>query len=290
MFEEESRMIFDRNENRPVSVLLGAGSMGTAILRRVAAGTTILFGDISEMRLAEVKAEYEGYGYTVETLVVDANSKESIENFAQKASSLGEVKYYIHTAGASPNQASPEKIIALDLVGSAYALDAFGKVIAKGGAGLLISSQTGYMFPPLSQEEEMQIMTTPADKLLELPCLSKDRITNSGTAYIVAKKANHLQVQYAAANQWGERGARINTLSPGVIVTPLAFDEFKAAGAGYQRMIDATPAKRVGTPDEIGAAGAFLLSDAASYITGTDLLVDGGTIAALKNGKFHLGA
>ena len=198
-------MIFDRNKNRSVSVLLGAGSMGTAILRRIAAGTTILFGDISKKRLAEVKAEYRGYGYAVETQVVDVNSRESIEAFAKKAASLGDVKYYIHTVGASPNQASPEKILQLDLVGSAYALEAFGKVIAKGGAGLLVSSQTGYMFPPLSQEEEFQIMTTPADKLLELPCLSPERITNSGTAYIVAKKANHLQVQYAATNQWGER-------------------------------------------------------------------------------------
>ena len=281
-------MIFDRNEERKVSVLLGAGSMGTAILRRVAAGTTILFGDISEKRLAEVKKEYQGYGYAVETQVVDANSKESVEAFAKKAATLGEVKYFIDTAGASPNQASPEKILALDLVGSAYALEAFGKVIAKGGAGLLVSSQTGYMFPPLSREEEFDIMTTPADKLLDLPCLSKERITNSGIAYIVAKRANHLQVAYAAANAWGERGARINTISPGVIVTPLAYDEFNAAGEGYQRMIDATPMRRVGTPDEIGAAGAFLLSDAASYVTGTDLLVDGGTIAALKNGKFNL--
>ena len=282
-------MIFDRNENKKVSVLLGAGSMGTAILRRVAAGTTILFGDISEKRLSEVKKEYEGYGYSVETQIVDANSKESIETFAEKAASLGEVKYFIDTAGASPNQASPEKIIALDLVGSAYALEAFGKVIARGGAGLLISSQTGYMFPPLSREDEYAIMTTSADKLLALPCLSREKISNSGIAYIVAKRANHLQVQYAAATAWGVRGARINSLSPGVIVTPLAFDEFAAAGENYQRMIDATPMRRVGSPDEIGAAGAFLLSDAASYITGTDLLVDGGTIAALKNGKFNIG-
>ena len=279
-------MIFDRNENKAVSVLLGAGSMGTAILRRVCAGTKILFGDISEKKLIEIKKEYQGYGYDVETQIVDANSKESIEDFAKKAASLGDVKYYIHTAGASPNQASAEKIIKLDLIGSAYALDAFGKVIAKGGAGLLVSSQTGYMWPPLTPEEEMQIMTTPADKLAELPCLKK--ITNPGIAYIVSKKANYLQVQYAATHSWGERGARINTISPGVIVTPLAFDEFNAAGEGYQKMIDATPAKRVGSPDEIGAAGAFLLSDAASYITGTDLLVDGGTIAALKNGKFKL--
>jgi NAD(P)-dependent dehydrogenase (short-subunit alcohol dehydrogenase family) len=180
-------MIFDRNENRKVAVLLGAGSMGTAILRRVCAGMTLLFGDISEKRLDEVKREYQGYGYAVETMVVDANNKESIEAFAAKAAELGEVKYYIHTAGHSPNQASPEKIIDLDLIGSKYALDAFGKVIARGGAGLLISSQTGYMFPPLPAEE-YQIMTTPADKLKDLPCLSPGRITNSGAAYIVSKK------------------------------------------------------------------------------------------------------
>ena len=123
-------MIFDRNENKAVSVLLGAGSMGTAILRRVCAGTKILFGDISEKKLVEIKKEYQGYGYDVETQIVDANSKNSIEDFAKKAASLGDIKYYIHTAGASPNQASAEKIIKLDLIGSAYALDAFGKVIA----------------------------------------------------------------------------------------------------------------------------------------------------------------
>lgn len=281
-------MKLDLNDNRSVSVLLGAGSMGTAILRRVAAGTILLFGDISEKRLEEVKKEYAGYGYAVETQAVDAGDRASVEAFAAKAASLGPVKYFIDTAGASPNQAPPEKILALDLVGSAYAIEAFGKVMARGGAGLLVSSQTGYMFPPLSREEELQIMTTPAEKLLELPCLSKERIVNSGVAYIVAKRANHLQVAWAAANAWGERGARINTISPGVIMTPLALDEFNAAGEGYQRMIDATPAKRVGTPDEIAAAGAFLLSDAASYVTGTDLLVDGGTIAALKTGKFSL--
>ena len=180
-------MVFDRNENRQVAVLLGAGSMGTAILRRVCAGMTLLFGDISEKRLEEVKREYQGYGYAVETMKVDANSKDSIEAFAQKAAELGEVKYYIHTAGHSPNQASPEKIIDLDLVGSRYALDAFGKVICKGGAGLLISSQTGYMFPPLSAEEEVQIMTTPAEKLKELPCLAPRSPHSCVAAYCTCK-------------------------------------------------------------------------------------------------------
>lgn len=279
-------MNLDLNTDRSVAVLLGAGSMGTAILRRVAAGMTLLFGDINPKRLEEVKREYEGYGYAVETQVVDAGDKDSVEAFAQKAASLGPVKYFVDTAGASPSQASPEKILALDLVGTVYAIDAFGAVMASGGSGLIISSMTGYMFPPLSAEEERQLAAAPADELLALPCLSKERIPNSGAAYIVSKRANHLRVQSAAAGAWGKRGARINTISPGIIVTPLALDEFNAPGNTYQAMIDATPVQRVGTPDEIGAAGAFLLD--AGFITGTDLLVDGGTIAALKNGGFDL--
>ena len=281
-------MIFDRNENKPVIALLGAGSMGTAIVRRIAAGKKILLGDISEKNLEKVSHDFQYSGYDVETMIVNALEKDSVEAFARKAASLGPVMYFIDTAGASPNQARPEHIIALDMVGTGYAVDAFGEVMAPGGAGLIISSQTGYMYP-IPYETEQEILNTPTEKLTELPIVKDIAMQNSGWAYMIAKRVNHLQAMKAAATAWKARRARINTLSPGIIVTPLAYDEFAAAGEGYQRMIDASAAERSGTSDEIAEAGAFLLGEHAGFITGTDLLIDGGTIAAIRTGQYKLG-
>ena len=282
-------MIFDRNENKEVIALLGAGSMGTAIARRFAAGRIVLLGDISEKNLERTANELRYSGYTVETFVVNAMEKDSVEAFAQKAASLGPVKYFIDTAGASPNQSSPEHIMMLDGVGTGYALDAFGKVMAAGGAGLVISSQTGYMMR-LPDEVELQILKATTDELMDIPYIKETALQNSGYAYIIAKRINHLQAQKAAATTWKERRARINTLSPGVIVTPLAYDEFAAAGDNYQKMIDASSAMRTGSSDEIAEAGAFLLGEHAGFINGTDLLIDGGTIAAIRTGAYTLGA
>lgn len=281
-------MILDRNENKEVVVLLGAGSMGTAIVRRIAAGKKILLGDISETALERISHEFTYSGYDVETQIVDACDEQSIRAFAQKAASLGAVKYYIHTAGASPSQATPEHIIKLDLIGTSYAIDAFGEVMARGGAGLIVSSQTGYMPHALTAEDEYALAMTPTAKLSALPCLDGSKTPNSGAAYIVSKRANQLRVRTAAATTWAERGARINSISPGIIVTPLAYDEFNSPGNTYQNMIDCSAVRRAGTSDEIAAAGAFLLSADAGFITGTDLLIDGGVIAALKSGKFDL--
>lgn len=281
-------MILDRNESKEVAVLLGAGSMGLAILRRVAAGKKILLGDISEQNLARAANELRYSGYDVVTKIADACDKASLEALAAEAAELGPVKTFIMTAGASPSQASPEKILALDLVGTALALDAFGPVMARGGAGLIVASMTGYMPHHLTAEDENALALTPTEELMSLPCLGKDKITNSGAAYIVSKRCNHLRVRTAAATSWGERGARVNSISPGIIVTPLAYDEFNAPGTTYQNMIDTCAARRAGTSDEIAAAGAFLLGPDAAFITGTDLLIDGGTIAALKTGQFGL--
>lgn len=280
-------MIFDRNENKQVIALLGAGSMGTAIVRKIAAGRMILLGDVSEANLERVSRDFRYSGYAVETMVVNALEKESVEAFAEKAASLGDVMYFIDTAGASPNQATPERILSLDMVGTGYAVDAFGKVMAKGGAGLIISSQTGYMYP-IPYETEQEILNTPTEQLMELPFIKEVAMENSGVAYMIAKRINHLQVMRGAATTWKERRARINTISPGVIVTPLAYDEFAAAGEGYQRMIDASAAERTGTSDEIAEAGAFLLGEHAGFITGTDLLIDGGVIASIRTGAFKL--
>ena len=281
-------MIFDRNETRDVIALLGAGSMGTAIARRIAAGKTILLGDISEQNLERVANDLRTSGYAVETMTVNALDKTSVEAFAEKAGSLGPVKYFIDTAGASPNQTSPEHILALDMVGTGYAVDAFGRVMAPGGAGLIISSQTGYMYP-IPNETELEILKTPTEGLMDLPIIKDVAMQNSGLAYMIAKRVNHLQAQKAAATTWKARRARINTISPGVIVTPLAYDEFAAAGEGYQKMIDSSAAERTGTSDEIAEAGAFLLGEHAGFITGTDLLIDGGVIAAIRTGEYTLG-
>ena len=280
-------MIFDRNEKKDVIALLGAGSMGTAIVGRIAAGRKILLGDISEKNLKKVSHDFQYSGYDVETMIVNALEKDSIEAFAKKAASLGDVMYFIDTAGASPNQAKPEHILALDMVGTGYAVDAFGKVMAQGGAGLVVSSQTGYMFP-IPNEIELEILKTPTEELMNNTFITENTMQRSGVAYMIAKRVNQLQVQKAAATTWKERRARINTISPGIIVTPLAYDEFAAAGEGYQRMVDASAAERCGTSDEIAEAGAFLLGEHAGFITGTDLLIDGGVIAAIRTGEYQL--
>ncbi len=279
-------MIFDRNENKSVIALLGAGSMGTAIVRRIAAGKKILLGDISEKNLERVSNELTYSGYDIETTVVNALEKESVEAFAKKAASIGPVKYFIDTAGASPSQAKPEHILKLDMVGTGYAVDAFGEVMAEGGAGLIISSQTGYMML-IPNDVELEILRTPTGKLMEVPFIV-EHATRSGTAYMIAKQVNHLQAQKAAATTWKARRARINTISPGIIVTPLAYDEFKAAGDNYQQMIDASAAMRTASSDEIAEAGAFLLGEHATFITGTDLLIDGGVIASIRTGEYRL--
>lgn len=281
-------MIFDRNNNKPVVALLGAGSMGTAIVRRIAAGKKILLGDISENNLKRVSDNLLRSGYDVETITVNALEKQSVEAFAKRAAELGPVMYFIDTAGASPNQANPQHIVDLDMVGTGYAVDAFGEVMAQCGAGLIISSQAAYMYP-IPNDVEVQLVRTPTDQLKSVPFINEVALQNSGFAYMIAKRLNHLQAQRAAATTWRKRGARINTISPGIIVTPLAYDEFKANGEGYQRMIDASAAQRVGTSDEIAEVAAFLLGEHAKFITGTDLLIDGGVIASIRAGEYQLG-
>lgn len=280
-------MEFNLNEDREVVALLGAGSMGTAIIKRISTNRIILLGDISEENLKTRAKELRYNGYAVETQLVDALDSESVEAFAKKASELGKVKYFIDTAGASPNQASPEHIINLDLVATSVAIDIFAKYITKGGAGLIISSQTGYMMN-LPAEVEEEIALTPTDELKDIEFIKNDAMINSGVAYVVAKRANHLRVRTAAATSWADAGARINTISPGIIVTPLAYDEFDAVGDAYQEMINSSAAKRVGTSEEIARAAEFLLNDDSSFITGIDLLIDGGVIASIASGRYEL--
>ncbi|GAA2852635.1 short-chain dehydrogenase [Actinoplanes cyaneus] len=271
-----------------VTVVIGAGSMGQAIARRIGVGQTILLADINEDNAKATATALTGAGYRTSTAKVDVSSQVSVRELADAAARLGAVTHVVHTAGLSPGQASPEAIIAVDLVGTAHVLDEFARVIAPGGSGIVISSQAGYMIPPLPHEQNEALARTPAGELAALPFLQPDTIVNSGIAYAVAKRANTLRTQ-AAAVTWGDRGARVNSLSPGIIMTPLALDELNSpAGALYQEMIKASASGRVGTPDEIGTVAAFLMGRDGSFITGSDLLIDGGVIASIAAGRFQV--
>src|SRR5919202_6903102 len=212
-----------------VVVVIGAGAIGQAIARRIGVAKTILLADINEDAAKQAATLLSEVGYETSALRVDVSSRESVKALATTAAELGSVVHVVHTAGLSPAQASPQAIIAVDLVGAAYVLEEFGRVIAPGGSGIVIASQAGYMIPPLPPEQNDALARTPADQLAQLPFLQPAVITNSGAAYALAKRANVLRVQ-AASVEWGDRGARVNSLSPGIIMTPLAQDELSGPG------------------------------------------------------------
>jgi NAD(P)-dependent dehydrogenase (short-subunit alcohol dehydrogenase family) len=215
---------------------------------------------------------------------VDIASRDSIRALAALAASLGAVKGLIHAAGVSPTQAPAATILQVDLVGTAMLLEEFGNVIAEGGAGVVIASQSGHRLPALSAEQDRALALTPADQLLALPMLQPDQVSDPLHAYQLSKRGNALRVM-AEAVRWGKRGARINTISPGIIFTPLAKDEFSGPrGPGYRRMIALSAAGRVGTPDEVGNVAALLMGPDGGFITGSDFLMDGGVTAAYRFG------
>lgn len=267
-----------------VAVLIGTGSIGVAVARRAAVGHTLLLADNNRAQLAAVADHLQGEGYDIETRVVDVSDRASVTALAEAADSLGDVIRVIHAAGVSPTQAPPERIVAVDLFGTAYVLDAFARVVAEGGSGVVIASMAGHMGPRFPAELEHKLAYAPIDELLALPELADGAIEGSGAAYIIAKRANALRVQ-AAAMPWADRGARINCLSPGIISTPLARDEMTGPNAaGYARMIEVCAARRMGTPSDVADLAALLLDDRGSFITGADFLIDGGVIAAMRGG------
>jgi NAD(P)-dependent dehydrogenase (short-subunit alcohol dehydrogenase family) len=275
--------------NTQVVVVIGAGGIGQAIASRQGSGKAVLLADLNAETLAAAAEALEARGHNVVTRSVDVASRESVHALAQAAAALGDLVQVVDTAGLSPVQASPAAILAVDLVGVALVLEEFGQIIAPGGAGLVISSMAGYMLPALDPEAEHALAQTSVDELLGLPILAPDAVANSGRAYALAKRANHLRIQSAAV-AWGDRGARVNSISPGIILTPFAQEEMTGPGAqGYRAMIDRSAAGRVGTTDEVASAAAYLLGPDAGFITGADLLIDGGVIAALRAGRLQVG-
>ena len=272
-----------------VVVVIGAGSIGQAIARRVGAGKHVLLADLDQRAADAAATVLLDAGFTATTTTVDVSKRASVQALVQAAIALGDVTGVIHAAGVSPSQASPATILAVDLYGTALVLEAFGKVIARGGSGIVIASQSGHRLGPLTVEENKALATTPADGLLALPMLQPGQVRDSLHAYQLSKRGNSLRVM-AEAVHWGRRGARLNTISPGIIITPLARDELAGPrGDGYRRMLELSPAGRAGTPDEVGTVGALLMGPEGAFITGSDFLMDGGVTAAWWYGELGPG-
>jgi len=262
--------------------------MGLSTARRVGAGRVIMLADINQIGLEAAANALSADGHQVMTQHVDVTSRASVAAAADVAASSGRVRAVVHTAGLSPQQASADAVLAVDLLGVALTLDEFGRVIEPGGAGVVIASMAAHMYPALDPDVQRQLAETPTDQLLSLDACSA--ITDSRQAYPFAKRANQIRVA-AAASAWGLRGARINCISPGVISTAMGRLELSGESGGLmQAMVDNAGMRRIGTPDDIAAAAEFLLGPAAGFITGVDLLVDGGVMAAIQTGTFDLAA
>lgn len=268
-----------------VIVVIGSGSIGQAIARRVGAGKHILLADIRrENNYAAGKVLSEA-GFTVSTTIVDIASRESVQQLVKTAKTMGSVTGLILAAGVSPSQATPDTILKVDLYGTALVIEQFGAVIEEGGSGVVIASQSGHRLPSLSVEQDKALATTPTEELVSLPFLQSDQVKDSLHAYQLSKRGNSLRVK-AAAVSWGKRGARINTISPGIIITPLAKEELSGPrGDSYRRMLEISPAGRAGTPDEVANVAALLMGPDGAFITGSDFLMDGGVTSAYWYGE-----
>jgi NAD(P)-dependent dehydrogenase (short-subunit alcohol dehydrogenase family) len=268
-----------------VTILIGAGSIGVAIARRVSAGKHILLADLRQENADAAAAVLSNAGFEVSTATVDVSSRRAVESLAKKAVSIGDVTGVIHAAGVSPSQAPVAAILKVDLYGTALVLEVFGNVIARGGSGVVIASQSGHRLGALTDEQNRLLATTPADQLLSLPMLQLDQVRDTLHAYQLSKRGNTLRVM-AEAVRWGKRGARVNTISPGIIITPLAKDELTGPrGEGYRHMIEGCPVGRAGTSDEVANVAALLMGPDGAFITGSDFLMDGGVTAAYWFGE-----
>ena len=265
---------------KDVMILTGAGQIGMAIARRMGYGKKIVIGDKNPDNAQAVAKIMNDAGYDTDAVEMDLSSRESIKNLIAKAQEYGDITMLANAAGVSPSQAPVEAILKVDLYGTAVLLEEVGKVIREGGVGVTISSQSGHRMPALTPEEDEQLACTPAEDLLKLDILQPENIRDTLHAYQMAKRCNEKRVM-AESVKWGEKGARINSISPGIIVTPLAIDEFNGPrGDFYKNMFAKCPAGRPGTADEVANVAELLMSDKGAFITGADFLIDGGATAS----------
>lgn len=272
---------------KDVMILTGAGQIGMAIARRMGTGMKIIIGDKRKENADAIADTMNKAGYDTVPVEMDLSSRDSILSLIDKALQMGDIRMLVNAAGVSPSQASIETILHVDLYGTAVLLEEVGKVIARGGTGVTIASQSGHRMPALGTEIDEQLATTPTEDLLKLDVLQPSNIRDTLHAYQLAKRCNVKRVM-AESVRWGERGARINSISPGIIVTPLAIDEFNGPrGDFYKNMFVKCPAGRPGTADEVANIAELLMSDKGAFITGADFLADGGATASYFYGPLR---
>jgi NAD(P)-dependent dehydrogenase (short-subunit alcohol dehydrogenase family) len=275
------------NAKKDIIVLTGAGQLGMASARRMGQGKKIFVSDWKMENANAIAKTMQEAGFDAVPYKVDISSRESVLELIAAAQSEGEIAMFINAAGVSPSQASIEQILAVDLHGTAVLLEEFGKVIKTGGTGITISSQSGHRMPALSAEIDRQLALTPSDEILDLEVLKPENIKDTLHAYQMAKRCNVKRVM-AEAIKWAERGARINSISPGIIITPLALDEINGPrGDFYKNMFAKSPARRPGTADEVASVAELLLSEKGAFITGSDILIDGGATASYFYGPLQ---
>ncbi|MGT2832642.1 SDR family oxidoreductase [Streptococcus halotolerans] len=265
---------------KDVLLVTGAGQISLAIVRRIGYGKKIVLADKSLENAWKIGKILLEAGFDVEVMEMDLSSRESIQSMILRAQTFGPIKYLVNGAGVSPSQASIETILKVDLYGTAVLLEEVGKVIESGGSGVIISSQSGFRMPALTAEQDKQLATTATEDLLSLDFLQPKNIRDGLHAYQLAKRANEKRTMYEAV-RWGKRGARINDIAPGIIVTPLALDEFNGPrGDFYKEMFAKSPAGRPGTADEVADLAELIMNERAQFITGSTFLIDGGATAA----------
>jgi NAD(P)-dependent dehydrogenase (short-subunit alcohol dehydrogenase family) len=273
--------------SKEVMIVTGAGQISMAIARRIGYGRKIILGDKSMKNAKTIADIMTNAGFDVEPIEMDLASRDSIKAMIAKAQKYGEIKYLVNGAGVSPSQASIETILKVDLYGTAVLMEEVRKVIKEGGAGVIISSQSGWRMKQLTPEQDKALATTPTEELLSLDFLQPEKIENTLQAYQLAKRCNEKRTMYEAV-EWGKRGARINDIAPGIIVTPLAIDEFNGIrGDFYKNMFAKSPAGRPGTADEIADVAELIMSDRAQFITGSTFLIDGGATASYYYGPLN---
>ena len=272
---------------KEVMLVTGAGQISMAIARRIGFGKKIILGDKKIENANTIAKIMNEAGYDAVPFEMDLSSRESILAIIAEAQKYGEIKYLVNGAGVSPSQAPIEAILKVDLYGTAVLLEEVGKVIAEGGCGVTISSQSGWRMPQLTAEQDRQLATTPTEKLLSLEILQPENIRDTLHAYQLAKRCNEKRVM-AECVKWGQRGARLNDIAPGIIVTPLAIDEFNGPrGDFYKNMFAKCPAGRPGTADEVANVAELLMSDKGAFITGSTFLADGGATASYFYGPLQ---